>query len=355
MPHRVTLRQIARESGYHFTTVSLALREHSSIPESTRAKILAIAKRLDYRPDPVLSALNAYRRGVSRPEYAGTILWLENYTSEYHWRKIPMYRDYFEGAREYATTLGYRIDPFQLNQEAMTTERANQILAARRAQALLIPPQPEPGVRIDLAWEQLSAVAFGYTVEHPQLHVVSNNHTWMMTRLLDALERMGYRRPGLVLLRQSSERVENKWLGAFLASPQHARRGARVTPLLLDAWDGDAVLRWYRRRQPDVIISGIHQLPELLTYLRESGVRIPDDVGFADHNLFDSDSEVAGMLPRARAIGQAAVQMLVGMVYRNEVGIPESPQNLLINGVWQEAETVRPQNRSTDRVPVGTA
>ncbi len=46
----------------HFTTVGLALRGEFPLPESTRRRIRDIADRLGYRPDPMLAALNVYRR-----------------------------------------------------------------------------------------------------------------------------------------------------------------------------------------------------------------------------------------------------------------------------------------------------
>lgn len=345
MPQRVTLRDIARESGYHFTTVSLALRDHPSIPPTTRKKISAVAQRLDYRPDPVLSALNAYRRGVRRPEYAGTLLWIENHTKDYDWRKISLYRDYFSGAKEYADALGYRLETFKLNETGMTPKRANAILSARRAQALLIPPQVSPHVKLELNWDQLASVRFGYTVEQPRLHLVSNNHFKMMTCLLVELRtRYRYKRPGLVILRKSSERVENKWLGAYLSyTLTELSQTQRIPPLILDQWEDQAFTQWYKKTKPDVIIGGIRQTPELLPFLVEKGIRVPEDVGFADHNLFDDDIDVAGMHPKARDIGKAAVQLLIGMIYRNEVGIPESPRDVLVDGVFYSGPTIKSQ------------
>ena len=51
------MRAIAEKAGVSTMTVSLALRDHASIPESTRTLIKAIASELGYRPDPVLRAI----------------------------------------------------------------------------------------------------------------------------------------------------------------------------------------------------------------------------------------------------------------------------------------------------------
>ena len=62
MNPRVTLRDIAQAAGVHYSTVSIALRDHPRISAPVRRKIKAIAQRMGYTPDPALAALNAYRK-----------------------------------------------------------------------------------------------------------------------------------------------------------------------------------------------------------------------------------------------------------------------------------------------------
>jgi len=61
MIQRVTMRQVATRAGVHSTTVSLALRNHPSLPVETRERLQALAKEMGYRPDPMLGALMHYR------------------------------------------------------------------------------------------------------------------------------------------------------------------------------------------------------------------------------------------------------------------------------------------------------
>jgi transcriptional regulator with XRE-family HTH domain len=53
----MSLRRIAAEAGVSPSTVSLALRQSPKIPAGTRARILKIAKRLGYRPEACVLAL----------------------------------------------------------------------------------------------------------------------------------------------------------------------------------------------------------------------------------------------------------------------------------------------------------
>src|ERR1700736_5344251 len=58
---RPTIRDIARQTGFHYSTVSLALRDHPRSPEATKRTIREAAQGLGYQPDAMLSALCAYR------------------------------------------------------------------------------------------------------------------------------------------------------------------------------------------------------------------------------------------------------------------------------------------------------
>ncbi len=62
--NRVTIRDIAREAGYSKTTVSFAFNDPSRIGKESRKKILEVAERLGYVPDPVARNLSLRRHGT---------------------------------------------------------------------------------------------------------------------------------------------------------------------------------------------------------------------------------------------------------------------------------------------------
>ena len=85
-PRRVTQLDVARRAGVHRATVSMALRNHPNIPPATRDRILKIAATLGYSPDPMLSALAAYRSRQRGPTFHGTLAWLANSAFGFDWR-----------------------------------------------------------------------------------------------------------------------------------------------------------------------------------------------------------------------------------------------------------------------------
>lgn len=61
---RVTINDIARASGFSKTTVSFAFNEPDRISKTTREKILDLAERLGYVPDPIARNLSKRRLGT---------------------------------------------------------------------------------------------------------------------------------------------------------------------------------------------------------------------------------------------------------------------------------------------------
>jgi LacI family transcriptional regulator len=233
---RPTIRDIGRETGFHYSTVSLALRDHPRIPDSTKQRIREAAKGLGYQPDAMLSALCAYRVMKRPPKEQTVIAWLTNHHTPTAWRMSACTSDYFEGAAQRATERGYRLENFWLSEPGMTGERMSRILWTRGIQGVLLPPQ-EHLSRIDLAWENLSAVTFGYTLAHPRLHLVSNHEYRTTGTLFAELEKRDYHRVGLVNLREHDKRVDNNWLAAYLVEQTRLQPEHRLPPLVLEQWN----------------------------------------------------------------------------------------------------------------------
>jgi LacI family transcriptional regulator len=342
MTPRATLRDIARQAGCHYSTVSLALRNHPRIAPETRARVQQVATALGYRPDAMLAALNAYRL-LKRPlPTRSTLAWITNYPTRDLWRHSTCKCNYHEGARRRAEERGYRLEHFWLREPGMTGRRMSAILRARGIQGVLLAPQQQPGV-IDLDWADFSAVTIGYTLRHPRLHNVYHHHYRSMGQLLDELALRDYRRPGLVEIQEQNDRVEGIWLAAYLAHGWSAHAPApRPVPLLLPDWNEAAFHDWFEREQPDVIVS---KLPIVAAALRAAGRRVPEDVGVALHSLIEETAphECAGMTKSSLQVGQMAVDLLVDMIHRNERGVPELPHQLMIDGTWNEGHTLRPR------------
>lgn len=338
MEHRPTIKDVAAVAGVHHTTVSLALRNHPSIPETTRARIRAAAEQVHYRPDPMLASLMTYRRGLKPSQRQPVVAWVTNHPTRHRWKQTRVFQDLFNGAAARAEQLGYRLEEFWLREGGMSLARAHQILSTRNISALLLAPQPTAGMSLELPWEHYCAVTFGYTLAEPRLHLVSNHQFASMILLVQRLRGLGYRRIGLALPADVDRRVHYGWLGGYLAELAHVPRPQRLQPWLFEDFSVPQLRAWLERAKPDVLITPTERIWAEVPKL---GYRVPGDLGLAHPSVPSPDSGCSGIDESSADIGAAAMSQLAGLWQHHERGVPAVPQRLLIEGRWCPGRTVR--------------
>lgn len=337
---RVTQKDVAEVAGVHRTTVCLALRNHPGIPAETREKIRAIADRLGYAPDPMLTALANYRTRLRPQAFQGGLAWLVNSAGGYVWDRFPHYRDYYQGAVSRARHHGYNLETIDLNARGMSSRRMGAILRARNIQGVLLCPQPQASMVMRFPWENLSAVTFGYTLAEPRLHTVTASHHRNTVRCMRELRRRGYNRIGYAFSELHDLRTDQNFLAAYLAEEMgYSGRAPRV-PVFTDTYrrSSEKVVAWIKRHRPDAIITGEY---EALDRLRVFEDRIPDKLGIVCPTLPGKSRGLSGVFEDSIHMGEVAVDALVSAIQRGEKGVPEQPRYILVEGLWNEGESLR--------------
>lgn len=339
----MTQQDIARKAGVHRATVSMALKSHPNIPPATRERILRIAKKLGYAPDPMLSALAAYR-GRQRPAaFHGTLAWLTNSAFGFDWRDRslrPHFSDYHAGAVARAQRYGFKIDIFDLNSARMTVDRMASILAARNVSGILLCPQPRPDTNLRFPWEDFSTVTFGYTLASPRLHTVAATQYRAMLQTMRELREFGYRRIGLALHSEHDLRTDHNYLAGYLVEEHLNRRNPPIPPLLTTYENHAAISAWLEEHSPDAVVTGNYHFLEAL---KAVGVEVPARLGVACPVLPSAKTELAGVIENSLEIGGVAVDLLIAMMHRGERGIPANPQRIHVEGTWLPGSTLRYQ------------
>lgn len=339
MPRRITIRDIAGRAGVHFSTVSLALRNSPKLRPEVCKRIRAIADELGYVPDPAMSALTAYRNSTRPVNYQATLAWVNNWPVQTEMRRIRTFELYFQGAVERARQLGYRIDELWLHAPGMTSAAAHAILRARNITGLLLAPQPFAHTPLNLDLKGFSALAFGYSLQPSNLHVVTNHQYQSTSLMMRRLIELGYRRIGLFLRSDWDEKVNGSYLSGVLFMQHHLPGADRVPPLLTKDGLEHEFLAWFKRHKPDVIVVVDRQVRGWIE--QKLGLRIPEDVGIAHLNADPNETWLAGISQNDRLIGATAVDFLAGMLQRNERGVPATPIRTLVEGEWKPGLSVR--------------
>lgn len=335
---KITIRDIAKFLEVHHSTVSRALKNDRRLPEKTRELVHQAAKQLGYQPDPMLSALMAYRSRKLIVRDKVTLAWVTNYPTREGWRHFER-NAYFIGASRRATELGYTIEPFWLHEPGVTPRRASQVLFNRNIQGLLFIPQPRSRAHLDLNWAKFCAVAFGRTVARPRLHNVDNDHFASITILMRHLKRKGYRRIAFAIWPRIHESTDRAWAAAYWAFQCVAPQKQIPVYMENDPWKRTHFEKWMKKYQPDVLIS---HSDIAYQWTLEMGLDIPKDIGFAltaKHEEFHK--LYSGIDENNELVGETAVNVLVQMIHRGEYDIPKIPISTLIEGSWIEGSTLR--------------
>jgi len=329
------MRQLASLAGVSRTTVSLALRNHPSIPASTRVRIQTIARQNGYRNDPLMTTLMNELRKSRMKRFVEKIAYLTSWNTENEWRKSPNDVHFYNGAVKRATELGYELEAIWARQPGVSKARLSKILYTRGIRGVIIAPLLRPVGHFTMNWNHLAASTISYTIFKPDLHRCSHSHFSGMMMTLRNLKHKGYNRMGLAYLFDSDQRVHHAWQAAYLHHYYNSATDRRLEPFLISRWDIREFKQWLEANKPDVVISN-NQEP--LAYLKKLGYRVPQDIGYANLDIVPGMDE-SGIDQLPDDVGAVAVDLVARQLQNNEFGLPTHALTVQVDGVWRNGTT----------------
>lgn len=338
MDKHVTLRDIARAAGVHFTTVGMALRNNPNVSPDTAARVREVAQKLGYTPNAMLSALSAYRRGQER-HFAGNLAYIATYPASD--LKTNLSEQLIRlGVSRYAQSQGFGFDMFHLDASDLTGIQITRILRSRGIQGLLFAPRVDSGTVPELDWANFSPVAIGYSITNLHVNRACAHHAHNMRICLHALRERGYRRIGLILPYAIYERSRGIVNGAFLSEQYLLPKESRVSPLIAHAITKPTVAQWLRRQRIDCVILSAFA-SQIWAWIQELGYDVPNEIGVSVIFRTGKADPIAGIDEQLDLVGEAAARIVVPMLQHNERGLPVFPLYNLVEGLWVDSSTVR--------------
>lgn len=333
-----TLQSLARLAGVSPSTVSRALRGHPLLNPATIARIRAIAARVGYRANPLISDVMRRVRHRGQLRGLGTLAYLTFHDAPDAWRDNATYRAFHAGATRRAAELGFRLETHWARQPHLSTRRLTEILRARGIAGVIVGPRPSPLAGTFLEWSHFSAAVVGMPLHQLSLHRAGSFHTRNIELVLTALAARGYRRPGLALLDVQAHTTDPGWLAGWSFYQQSLPPARRVPLLVLPTLVERPFAAWWRRHQPDVVI-GLED--DFVSWLRRLGQDVPADVGFARLSRPAAGRAPAGLHQFPEEIGAASVDLVTTQIFTGTLGVPANPRTLLIAGEWRDGWTAR--------------
>ena len=103
---------------------------------------------------------------------------------------------------------------------------------------------------------------------------------------------------------------------------------------------------WYRKHQPDVIIQnsqtgttneGLLSYSDILSRFKKP---LPKKIGRCSLNANPDIEPVSGIIRNEQEIGFSAIELMLSMIERNTMGLPDHPKVLTILSDWYEGKTL---------------
>lgn len=339
MKKRITLKAIAEATGFHVTTVSGVLRGKPNFNPETAKKIKTAAEKMGYVPDPMLTALASYRTS-SRESVKGNQLacvGLGPRESLLDWG----FELAWPGMVSAAKTRGFSVEFFNANAPGMTWSRLSDILYSRGIQGVIFPEGPNPDMMIpeEFNWQRFCPVAIGDCIIQPNtLHRVMNHRSRNVVSSVARCVRAGRTRLALATFADREERQHRAETGSFLGALVHHGLENEIPVFCPKKLDQKEFLDWYHRYQPDAVICSHHNLVDCL--LADSTVGVPGKTALVHYHIVDEGEPYAGIRTLFDYIGVQAVDLVISMINRGEVGLPASNIFVQVPGVWHSGPTL---------------
>ena len=341
---RPSISQIAKEVGFTKTTVSLALRDHPRISEETKRKVEAVAKAQGYTRDPHLTrAFSIIRKGRSPTHnvigYLDTSKRSKNLGSVF---ADQVRRNLIESAQ----SKGFSVTVFTVDEKEMPLRRLKQIIESRNIRHLLV-PAPALIDDLPLDWENLTTIVLSTRpLKRPFNRVTTSNYQ-AVSLLMNKIKEKGYRKPGFMIRKAIDELQDSECAIAFHGLCERLNFRERV-PILYT--DGETTIsdyeRWYRDNRPDVIIQNSHtgivngSLHSYTEILQQFESPIDPGVGRCSLNANPETESISGVIRNEQEIGYSAIDLMLSMIERNVMGVPDNPKALTILSDWTEGVTL---------------
>ena len=306
-------------------TVSMALRNHRSISPATRERVQAMARKLNYRGNVLVSALlTQVRRG--RVRGTNEVVAMLIAASE-----VCMTPGVAEGVRAAATRaeeLGLKLQVFPIGPAGEQASSVDRMLHARGIRGVVMGPMPVSLLQLHMEWDRYAWIAIGYSFQQQSMHRVAHAHFAGAMTCYRELRAGGCRSIGYVLTRDDDMRALHFWQAAARSAP-HIEGGKAVAPLMLEEGEGPGRFeRWYARHRLDAVIGNY---PDFAAGWIDSA---DGDAVYASLDLHH-ESSWPGIRQSVGRYFSTAIDQLAAQLTRNEHGLADSPRTTLVEGCWE--------------------
>ncbi|MCR4582713.1 MAG: LacI family transcriptional regulator [Prevotella sp.] len=329
--HRTSLKDLARELGVSIATVSRALRNSPEIGQEMQAKVKALAKQLNYRPNPFAQSLRK-----EAPRIIGVVV--PNLVTHY-------YAAVLDGIEEEAKQAGYSVISANSHENGETEASIVENFICLHVEgiiACLAQDSTDYSHFEEIAQIGIPLVFFGRTCMQDRFSSVTANGDEAAQEATEHLIATGSRRIAFVGGPNHLDMVRRRKHGYLEALKAHhipIDRDIIVCEKIDYEWAVENVDRLLQLPEPPDAILAFNDIVTFaaFTAIKNRGLRIPEDVALIG---FTDDVHARYMTPRMSAIedqsqlmGKTACRMLLDNIGgETKIHHRVVPQKLVIRG-----------------------
>lgn len=207
------------------------------------------------------------------------------------------------------------------------------ILRARGIHGVIVGPLPGAAVTLDFDFSDFAAVGLGMSLVRPLIERVANDHFQSAALAVRQCLALGYRRIGFAIGRDTSSRLEHRWLGGFRSEMDQHPELPVLPPLLPElASDVPAELpAWVKKHRPDVMILGNVEAAVLEA--------VPQNVGLVLVGVDSEQSVQTGIFQNFPLLGRSLAERVFTLLHNNSFGALQQPVVHVVGGVWVPGKT----------------
>ncbi|MBD5778046.1 LacI family DNA-binding transcriptional regulator [Pelagicoccus sp. NFK12] len=336
----ITMADVAREIGVSTSTVSRALRNDPRISVERRERIKDTAQRLGYRPNPLVSALISSRKSHFDKVAVNTIALVTDYGGSINWQAKDVCRWEFDGVAKRADELGYRIEEFALANYKSDAKKLSEVIYNRGIRGVILGFSRDRQRKNLIETDRFAVAGLSAYFRMAQVDRTNFHGLYNVRLALEEMRKLGYRKTGLVVPEFNNRISGGQWTAGALDWQRTLPESDRCAPFAPKIEDSEAAFReWIDHERPDSLL--VYKLP-VSTWLSKLGLRAPIDIGIA--YLFRTQEEMdtaAGIDGNLQQVGAATVDLVVGSLNTNQVGLPSTPKEVLIKGTWRHGRTLK--------------
>ena len=340
MPQPV-LSDIARELNLSVSTVSYALRGTGSVSTKTRERVRAVAERLGYRPDPMISAAAA-RRFSRVPGDHALVAFLQSKPGG----EASMF---FRQLARVSHAHGLKLTEHRVRDVDEELPILLRQLYQMGYSGLISGRTLPHGKLPDEVWSRFSVLRLAAYSDVSRFHRIVQSDPVNLRRLLSEARRRGYSRPGIVIQTENVSFSHDDLLRIGLAGFEGTPRGVFSTTkpgerrlpeaLILSETAGSKMRKqtqeWLEKHEPDCVL-GTHCgiFPTVAEFGYNGGVAAEILTGEEQYRQF------SGFGPDLPTLHRETLQRMDSLIRHRENGVPRHSVALVVPSVWQDARTL---------------